>query len=175
MKEQFSPGMHVRYGSSGVCLIDRVEDVMYPDGQERRCYILRPVRSSGMEITVSMESAGNLRPLLTKEEIDRMLAEAAATDDIVWNPERKLRNAEFRKILGGGDAQTLLRLIHCILKQRNALTAIGKHLSAADDNIRRDAERMLDEEFGFSLGLTAEEAGAYIRSHLNGSPTELDE
>ena len=58
-------------------------------------------------------------------------------------------------------------MIHCILKQQTALKALGKHLSAMDDNARKDAARMLDEEFGFSLGMSPEEASAYICDKLN--------
>ena len=36
-----------------------------------------------------------------------------------------------------------------------------------DENARKDAARMLDEEFGFSLGLTPEQASIYICDKLN--------
>ncbi len=169
----YTAGTHVRYGGTGICLIERVEEVSYP-GQSapRLCYILRPIRNQSMEVTVPLDNAAlcaKMRPLLTKEEVDAMLDKAAADDDadaIEWIEERKQRHAEFKKILAGGDAQTLLRLIRCILKQRAALAENRKHLSSADDNTRKDAERMLDDEFAFSLGITPEEAGVYICDRL---------
>ena len=78
-----------------------------------------------------------------------------------------LQDLRGKKILAAGDAQALLRLIHCILRQQNKLKAMGKRLSAMDDNTRKDAARMLDEEFGFSLGMTPEQASAYICEKLN--------
>ena len=158
----YTAGTHVRYGGTGICLIERVEEVSYP-GQSapRICYILRPIRNQSMEVTVPLDNAAlcaKMRPLLTKEEVDAMLDKAAADDDA--------DAIEFKKILAGGDAQTLLRLIRCILKQRAALAENRKHLSSADDNTRKDAERMLDDEFAFSLGITPEEAGVYICDRL---------
>ena len=166
----YEAGMHVRYGSTGICLIESLTEVPFP-GQTapRRCYVLRPVRNRSMEITVPVDNealCAKMRPLLTKAEIDEMLDTAVKSDAIEWIEDRKLRRAEFRRLIATGDAQTLLQLIHCILKQRALLAESRKHLSSADDNTRKDAERMLDEEFAFSLGITPEEAGAYICDRL---------
>ena len=171
MSRAFEAGMHIRYGGTGVCLIDRIEEVAYPGEKPLRlCYVLKPLRSTGMEVSVPLDSemlCAKMHPLRTKEEIDRMLDEAAQDEEMEWIPERKQRSAEFRRILAGGDAQTLLRMIHCILRQEAALGERGKRLSAMDDNARKDAARMLDEEFGFSLGLTPEQASVYICEKLN--------
>lgn len=167
MNELYVPGMYVRCESCGVCLIDRLENVEYPDGVSRRCYVLKPISSPSLEVSVSVENAAQIKPLLTKQEIDRMLSDEICAETITWNAERKLRSSQFRKILAEGDALTLLRLIRCILSQKNLLEAAGKQLSASDDGMCRDAERMLDEEFGFSLGISVDEVGSYIRAHLN--------
>lgn len=171
MNHDYEAGMHIRYGGTGICLIDRIEEVAYPGPQPfRMCYVLKPLRSAGMEVAVPLDNetlCAKMQPLRSKEEIDRMLDEASHDDEMAWIDDRKQRGAEYRKILSGGDAPTLLRLIHCILRRQNALQALGKHLSAMDDNARKDAARMLDEEFGFSLGMSPEEASAYICEKLN--------
>lgn len=171
MSRAFEAGMHIRYGGSGVCLIDRIEEVSYPGPKPLRlCYVLKPLRSVGMEVSVPMDNetlCAKMQPLRTKEEIDRMLDAAAHDEEMEWISDRKQRSAEYRRILAGGDAQTLLRMIHCVLRQKKALRAIGKRLSSMDENARKDAARMLDEEFGFSLGLTPEQASIYICDKLN--------
>ena len=171
MNQTYQAGTHVRYGGTGVCLVDRIEEVPYPGPQPMRmCYVLKPIRNRGMEVSVPLDNeslCAKIQPLRTKDEIDEMLDAAKQDDMIAWIDDRKQRGAEFRKILAGGDAHTLLQMIHCILRQRSVLEAAGKHLSAMDDNARRDAARMLDEEFAFSLGMTPEEASAYICEKLN--------
>ena len=170
MKQTFEAGMHIRYGGTGICLIDRVEEVAYPGPQPfRMCYVLKPIRNAGMEVSVPLDNealCAKMQPLRTPEEIDRMLAEAAGDEEMSWIEDRKQRSAEYRRILAGGDAQSLLRLIHCILRQQARLRSAGKRLSSMDDNTRKDAARMLDEEFGFSLGMTPEQASAYICEKL---------
>ena len=98
-----------------------------------------------------------------------MLAEALEKPVMPWIEERKLRGAEFRKILSAGDAAGLLQMIRCILQRQTDLQKSRRHLSAMDDIMRKDAERMLDEEFAFSMGITSAEAGKYITSHLTGT------
>lgn len=171
MKQAYEAGMHIRYGGTGICLIDRVAEIPYPGQQPfRLCYVLKPLRSAGMEVSVPLDNellCAKMQPLRSKEEIDRMLDLAAHDDEMAWIDDRKQRSTEFRRILAGGDAHTLLRLIHCILRRQNELKALGKRLSAMDDNARKDAARMLDEEFGFSLGMTPEEASVYICEKLD--------
>lgn len=170
MNQTYQAGTHVRYGGTGICLVDRIEEVPYPGPQPlRMCYVLKPIRNRGMEVSVPLDNenlCAKMQPLRTKAEIDAMLDSAGYDDALAWNDDRKQRGAEFRRILAGGDAHTLLQMISCILQQRTVLEAAGKHLSAMDDNARRDAARMLDEEFAFSLGMTPEEASIYICEKL---------
>ncbi len=171
MKQTYEAGMHIRYGGTGICLIDRIEEVPYPGTQPMRmCYVLKPLRNCCMEVSVPLDNetlCAKMQPLRTRSEIDSMLDAAAQDLEMEWIEDRKLRAAEFRRILSGGDAPTLLRMIHCILHQKTVLRAEGRHLSAMDDNVRKDAARMLDEEFAFSLGMTPDEASAYICEKLN--------
>lgn len=171
MSQNYETGTHIRYGGTGICLIDRIEEVPYPGiSPTRLCYILKPIRNACMEVSVPLDNeslCAKMQPLRSKEEIDGMLETAEQDEEMPWNDDRKLRGAEFKRILAGGDARILLRMIRCILRQQTLLLAAGKHLSAMDDNARRDAARMIDEEFAFSLGLTPHEANRYIRKKLN--------
>ena len=170
MSEEYTAGTHVRYGGTGICLIERVEDVPYPGIQPtKRCYVLRPVRNPGMAVSVPVDNAvltGRIQPLRTAEEIDRMLETAASQEALQWEPERKVRSVLFRNLLSAGDAPSLIGMIRCILAQERVLRAHGKHLSAMDENACRDAERMLDEELAFTLGMSPDDAGEYIRKKL---------
>lgn len=171
MSLKFEAGMHVRYGGNGICLIDRIEDVPSANFEPpRRCYILKPLRNNSMVVSVPVDSevlCAKIKPLMSRAEIDSLLRETAQQDLMEWQPDRKLRGAEFRKILSAGDADQLLRLIRCVLHQRKVLAMHGKHLSAMDENARKDAERMLDDEFAFSMGISPAEAGKYICEMLN--------
>lgn len=170
MNENYQVGMHVRYGGTGICLIAQIQEVPYPGPQPLRlCYVLKPVRNVGTEVLVPLDNenlCAKMQPLRSKEEIDSMLDAAAQEAEMPWNPDRKQRSNEFRKILAGGDAQQLMQMIRCILHQQAQLEAAGKHLSQMDDTVCKDAEHKLDEEFAFSLGMTTAEASRYICERL---------
>lgn len=171
MKQAYESGMYIRYGGTGICLIDRIEEVPYPGTQPMRlCYILKPIRNAGMEISVPLDNetlCARMQPIRTREEIDRMLDDAVNAAPPEWIDDRKQRGAAYKQILISGDAPSLLRMIHGILLHQAAFRSAGRRLSAMDDNARKDAAKMLNEEFGFSLGMKPEEASAYICDRLN--------
>ena len=168
MSQKYETGTHIRYGGTGICLIERIEEIPFPGiAQSRLCYILKPIRNACMEVSVPLDNeilCAKMQPLRSREEIDGMLEAAGQDEEMPWTDDRKQRSAEFRRILAGGDAQILLRMIRCILRQQDRLDAEGKHLSAMDDNARRDAVRMIDEEFAFSLGMTVHEVRKKLSS-----------
>ena len=171
ISQKYEPGTQVRYGGTGICLIDRIEEVPFPGiPPTRLCYVLKPIRNACMEVSVPLDNeslCAKMQPLRSREEIDGMLETAEQDEEMSWTDDRKQRGAEFKKILAGGDARVLLRMIRCILRQQAVLLAAGKRLSAMDDNARRDAARMVDEEFAFSLGMTPHEANRYIKKKLH--------
>ena len=166
----YEAGTYIRYGGTGVCLIERIEEMTFPGGiPARLCYVLKPLRNRNMEISIPLDSemaSTRIQPIRTKEEIEKMLSDALEQDTLPWIEDRKQRNSEFRKILALGDAQSLLRMIRCIMKQRTVLRGNGRRLTAADDSARKEAVQMLEEEFGFSLGMSAKEASEYICNRL---------
>ena len=170
MKETFAEGMHVRYGSTGICRIERIADIPYPgDSPTRRCYVLRPLRHETTEVTVPTDNetlCAKMHPLRNRREIDTLLAQIRDAELPPWEPDRKLRAVQFRKTLTGGNTEELLLLIRSVQEQQLLLNQNGKQLTAADDSTRKDAMRLVDEEFSFSLKLNEQETGDYILAAL---------
>lgn len=162
-------GDNVRYGGHGVCRVERVEEVPFPDRDHMRlCCELRPVSNAGMTILVPVDTealCAKIKPLLTKAEVDAML-EALPSLPSLWMEERKQRAVEFRRIISAGDAQMLLQLLRTLEEQQLILRAAKKKLSAADLSALKDASRVIEEEIAYSLDISKEEAAAYIQSAL---------
>ena len=169
MIEQLSVGQCVCYGGTGVCRVERIETVPFPDEQHmRKCCELKPVGNPSMAILVPLDNAAlcaKIKPLLSKQEIDRMIS---ALPDLpsLWMEERKQRAAEFRRILSAGDAQTLLQLLYTLKQQREILRQNGKKLASADLLVWKEAVRVIDEEFAYSLGIRQQDVLAYISDQL---------
>lgn len=166
MHQKPNIGENVRYGGHGVCRVERVAEVPFPDHEHMRlCCELRPVSNKGMTILVPVDTealCAKIKPLFTKEEVDAML-EALPSLPTLWIEDRKQRTMEFRRMISAGDAQTLLQLLRTMEKQQGILRAAKKKLSAADLAAWKDAARVIEEEIAYSLDISTEEAAAYIR------------
>ncbi len=169
MVSQPQVGAYVRYGGTGICQVARVENMPFPDSQHMRlCCELKPISNVAMVILVPLDNetlCAKMRPLLTKNEIETMLQTASAQPSL-WIEDRKLRTAEFRRMLSAGDAQVLLQLLRSIEQQQDTLRATKKKLSAADMAVQKEAQRIVEEEFAYALEIPKEDAAARIHAAI---------
>ena len=133
----YKKGDHVRYGTNGVCVVADIETMTSMDRRSiKDYYVLRPVADSGTKIFVPLDN-----PAL----LGKMHA-------ILTPPEID-------------EALPLLQLCCCIHARRLHLSQEGKRLSGSDETILKQAERLVENEFAFSLNIPRAEVGAYIH-HL---------
>lgn len=163
----FQIGQAVLYGMEGVCTIEERQKMKV--GHTRAFYfVLRPVFRPNSTIFVPEDNEAllsKIRPILSREEIAQILHDAPA-EDIVWIDDPNERKNEYQKILTGGDRLHMLRMIHTLLKHRQTLLRFGKHLRSADEQLLRDAQKLLHDEFAFVLNISQNDVPDYIRSQI---------
>ena len=106
-----------------------------------------------------------MRRIMSKEEIDTIL-DNVRTQCIIWQDDRRRRMEQFKEILSAKNQQDMLLLASCIYTKKKELSALGKKLSASDEMILKETERFVNEEFAFSLKLSAGQAAEYIQEKL---------
>ena len=167
MEKAYKKGDHVRYGVSGVCVIADIESIPAMDRSSiKDYYVLRPVAESGTKIFVPLDNPallGKMHAILTPEEINEAIRQSAL-NPLPWNGDRNRRAEQFKEILKASEAFPLLQLCCCIHGRRHALTAEGKRLSGSDEAILKQAEKLVENEFAFSLGIPRSEVAAYIHN-----------
>ena len=156
-------GETVLYGTEGVCTIAEVREMKI--GREKASYyVLQPVHREGATIFVPLANEtllAKMRPLLSAAEIDGLL-QCVRSDEPVWIEDATVRKEEFRRILTAGDRKELLGMyLH-----REALNGKGKRLRTNDEQMLRDAEKLLNDEFALVLNIKPREVPEYIRSRL---------
>ena len=111
----------------------------------------------------------HLIPLLCaveeSEEIDGLL-QCVRSDEPVWIEDATVRKEAFRRILTAGDRKELLGMIRMLYLHREALNGKGKRLRTNDEQMLRDAEKLLNDEFALVLNIKPREVPEYIRSRL---------
>ncbi|MBQ0079317.1 MAG: CarD family transcriptional regulator [Eubacterium sp.] len=168
-RNKYEIGDLVVYGTNGLCTIEGVEMMSFGAGlPENPYYVLRPDSNSESTVYVPINNeklVGKLRKLLTEDEINEAIAYCKDTE-FVWDNDRRYRNERFRQILAGGVHRDVLCMIRCIYERKHALAIDGKKLPTTDNNILKQAEKLVNEEFSYVLKITPNEVGEYIKSRL---------
>ena len=163
----YQKGDHVRYGTNGVCLIADIETMTSMDRRSvKDFYVLRPVAESGTKIFVPLDNPallGKMHAILTREEINEAIRQSAA-DPLPWVGDRNRRSEAVKEILKTAEPFPLLQLCSCIHGRRLQLSQEGKRLSGSDEAILKQAERLVENEFAFSLDIPRSEVAAYIHA-----------
>ena len=163
----YQKGDHVRYGTNGVCVIADIETMTSMDRRSvKDYYVLRPVAESGTKIFVPLDNPallGKMHAILTREEINEAIRQSAA-DPLPWVGDRNRRSEAFKEILKTAEPFPFLQLCSCIHGRRLQLSQEGKRLSGSDEAILKQAERLVENEFAFSLDIPRSEVAAYIHA-----------
>ena len=159
-------GQYVNYTAQGICRVEGIESLKFGDGKARDYYLLRPVNQPESSVYLPVDNPdllAKLHPILSKEEIDQIIL-SVRQDSIPWVSDFREREEQFSAILARRDERELLLLIGCLLLREEE----GTHrLSSGDQQTLRKAQRIVAEEFSFSLHLPADQIDDYIREKLN--------
>ena len=157
---------YVNYSSQGICRITGIQDMKFGPGTGRKpYYLLRPVHGNTADIFVPVDNAvlvARMRPVLTPQQIDDAILASGSTE-IVWEPDRKKRTAQFQEILSRREEHELLALASC-LHRRQSENAKG--FASGELQILRKAEQIIEQEFSFSLQIEQSNVGSYIHDKM---------
>ncbi len=158
----------VMYGTTGVCVVDSVEDKRI--GKEiKKYYVLKPVSQTSSTVYIPLDSEkllSKVRCILSVEEIKSILSSLSDEPDI-WTDNDNERREKFSEIISSGDRKACLILVRTLHNRQNFLSGTGKRLHIADERALKEAERLIHDEFSVSLSIKPEEVKAFIQSQLN--------
>ena len=163
----FQIGETVLYGTEGVCKITSIEE-MKIGTSKGKYYVLKPIYRENATIYVPIDNARlieRMRRVLSTEEINTLLDEVIQ-EEAVWIEDANERKAEYSKILVSGDRHGVVRMIRTLYQRRQQLRSMGKHLRSGDDQMLRDAEKLLNDEFSLVLNIPQRDVPEYIRSRI---------
>ena len=164
-------GQIVLYGTEGACRVTEICKMKVGHKREEY-YVLRPVHREGATVFVPLNNElllSKMRPLLSREEIDALI-DKVGVEEPLWIEDAAERKAEFQRILLGSEREELLRMIRALYQRRSRLRERGKHLRGSDEQMLRDAEKLLNDEFALVLEIKEREVPEYIRSRVEKSP-----
>ena len=161
-------GQLVTYGIHGVCNILGTETKTI-DRKKIEYYVLEPVDQPGSKFSIPAHNeiaVNKLHPLLTKEELDSLLRDCSAQNE-VWISDENQRKQLYRELINSGDHVALLKMVRALFRHKKDQLASGRKFHLCDENFMKDAIKLLDSEFSMVLGIKQQDVGAYIKSYLD--------
>lgn len=167
MTEKFAVNDYVIYGKNGLCQISELKTV-HMANTKNEYYVLNSV--NGNQVTIYVPCCNEvlmkkMRYPMTKDEIDCMLSSVKG-QKIKWIDNNNERNEYFHSIAESENYKDWLLLIGCIYLKNQEKLAAGKHLSSHDENTLKLLEKLIEDEFCYSLQLDKNQVSNYIKEKL---------
>lgn len=164
----FQVGSQVVYGIHGVCNIIDVE-IRTVDRKKVHYFVLAPNEQPNARFYIPMHNEtalSKLRPLLSKEELEALLASEEA-HKYSWIDDENRRKQKYRELINNADRAALISMIRSLRRHKETQLAAGRKFHLSDDNFLRDAQKMLSSEFSLVLGISPSEVESYIENRLS--------
>lgn len=155
---------------SGVCKIEAIKGIAFTaDSDDKKdYYVLKPVyggESTTIYVPVG-QSKINLRKLLSEKDIIELI-HSVHEDPPLWDDNDVRRKEIFSQVLHSENHAKIIQLIIELHKKREEKQAAGKKLHASDARTLEEAEKLIHQEFAYSLNLKIDEVAPFIRNELN--------
>lgn len=159
-------GEHIVYCSKEICLINSIVKKCFDGVNEEDYFQLIPIDTRNSSYYIPCNKCENkIRPLLTKEEIYKLIDEMPNIS-AEWCEDKNTRKNLFNAVLKGNDYHRIIAMIHSIHVQREHQISSGKKLLAADERAMNEAEHIVHREFAFVLDINENEVKDFIRERL---------
>ena len=157
----------VHYGMDGVCVVtDIVEKKL--GGQMRRFFELHPYFRKNIVIFLPVDNElllSRVRPVLTREEVLTAVREINEVESI-WVEPDAVRKEAYQQIIHGGEHRQLISLVKTLYERKQLMQEDGPKLRSADTVFLKDAERLINEEFAYVLGIDPASVPKTIQNEL---------
>ncbi len=163
-------GEVVSYGTVGICTVDdiRMESSGRGSTKKQEYYVLKPSATPTCMIYVPRTNESltkKMRPILTKVQIDEMISSARGKK-VPWIEDTRQRTDAYQQIVLKGISEELLLLIACLYEEKRAREEEKRKFCATDEKLLASAERLVSEEFSYSLQISREQVSAYIAQKI---------
>ena len=165
-RNMYGIGDKVVYGAFGVMDIVDITEQEIGD-EKKRYYVLKEYAATSSSLTyVPVDSeavVAQMHPLLTKDEIHEVIAEAKREPLLDWIEDNRARSEFYKRLLSTADRVRLLRMIETVYRTGLRRESEGKKNYIADENSMHRARKLIATEFSLVLGIPESEVEEYIK------------
>lgn len=123
-------------------------------------YVLESTLDKSLKINIPISKEGNLRPIITKEKVKKIINNIPKIDTIKSND--KLLELEYKRLINTGTFEDLITIIKTTYLRNKKRLDANKKISDKDNTYFLLAEKYLYNEFSIVLDKNIEETKNYI-------------
>lgn len=163
----FKVNDYIVYGSMSVCKIIDIIQEENPYIGLKSYYVIQPVYSDKNTIIKVPTDSKKIfmRHLISKNEIMSIIADIPNQKVLEINNDKQ-KSEQFKSIIKNSICSELTQLIKSINLDEQEKLSLGKKLSKSDEDFKKTAEKLINEEFATVLNIPVEEVSSFILSHL---------
>jgi len=159
----------VIYSGYGLCQVMDVTTMnMTGIPKDKLYYTLHQLSGNGGTIYTPIEHKEKvLREVISREEAEALI-EGMADIEILWVPEERLRENQYKEALKSCSCRELVRIIKCLHSRKQDRLAQGKKMTSVDEKYFHMAKECLYSELSISMDIPMEDMEAYITEKIDG-------
>lgn len=164
----FAVNDYIVYGNHGVCKVENIGTVSLAMVDKNKIYYtLRPVYKSEAVVYAPVENPKSvIRPVLTKEDADKLIEEIPSLDS-VWIGNEKEREVQYKAALRSCDCRELIRIIKTLYHRKMDRIKDGKKVTVVDERYFRQAEDQLYGELAFAMSMDRNQVGECLITRIS--------
>lgn len=169
----FKIGDKIVYGTTGVCL---VADITPPPVKgmdpNEKYYQLRPLYQTGTVYTPVNNQKVKMRPLITKEEAERLIDLIPTVKAQAYQAENTAQLTEhYQAVFSGNNCEDLIELVMSLYAKKQYLAEQHRKFGQVDERFMKRAQSLLHGELAAALEIPLSEVESYISSRIRGGHT----
>ena len=163
----FQAGDFIVYGSTGVCLVEKVGPVDIPGvSKDKLFYTLSPCYESKSKIFTPVDNQKVvMRPVLSRDQALQLI-DGIKEIRLLGISDEKKREEEYKASFRKCDCRELVRIIKTIYQRGEKRKAEGKKITSQDERYFHMAEQNLYGELAISLGIGREEVKQFVKERV---------
>ena len=158
---------YIVYGPMSVCKIIDIIEEENPYIGLKSYYVIQPVysdKSTIIKIPVDSKKVF-MRHLISQREVLSIIENIPNLKVLDINNDKQ-RTQQFKSIIKSSICSDLAQLIKSININEQEKLSSGKKLSKTDEDFKKTAEKLINEEFATVLNIPVEEVSSFILNHL---------
>lgn len=163
----FNKNDYIIYGAMSVCkVVDIIEEENIYMGR-KSYYVIQPVYSD--KNTIIKVPTDNkkifMRHLLSEKEIMSIIKSIPNIEVLKIDNDRQ-RSEHFKSVIKNSVCEELAQVVKSIAINEQEKLSIGKKLSKTDEDFKKAAEKLIDEEFATVLNIPVQDVSSFILNHM---------